>query len=198
VNKRRVVLPGVILGVLVLAVAAVFAVLLPKVNGENDDLTLPDTLPGGYSAVDLDKTYADAEGATKAQIAEAAAAARTDRSYGDKALDKAGIDAVTRAYASKDLQNGVFVQVYRASGGSFSPFQFSDPSSAQAGSSVQQLVRKGDVVCIENGAADGKGSIQTSFAQCQKSEGDMTVQVTSSLDLDKAVALTDDVFDEVA
>jgi hypothetical protein len=200
VSNRRVVLPGVILGVLVLALAAVFAIVLPKVNGENDTLSLPDTLPGGYTAVDLEKAYASAgsQGATDDDITKAAAAARNERTFGDDSLDGADMDAVTRAYASKDLQTGVFVQLYRAAGGALSPYQFSVPKNAQAGESIQQLVRKGDVVCIENGSADGQGSLQTSFVQCQKSEGEMTVQVTTSLELDKAVDLTDTVFDQVA
>jgi hypothetical protein len=198
VSNRRVVLPGVILGVVLLALAVVFAIVLPKVNGEPSDVSLPDTLPGGYTATDLEKAYAKAPGATAEQVKQASATERTARAYGDKALAASGAVAATRTYVTKDLSSPLVVQVFRAPGGAFSPFQFSDPKTAQSGQQVERLVSKGDVVCIETGSADGKGGVQASYVQCQKSEGDTTVQVTTPLALDKAVGVVDDVFDEVA
>jgi hypothetical protein len=198
VNNRRVVLPGVILGVLALALAVVFAVVLPKVNGESGDISLPDRLPGGYTATDLAEAYQGAEGATAEKIQQASATERIARSYANKQLEDSGVTAETRTYVSKDLSSPLVVQVFRAPGGAFAPFQFADPKSTQAGQQVQRLVRKGDVVCIENGSADGNGGVQSAYVECQKSEGDTTVQVTSPLPLDKAVKVVDDVFDEVA
>ena len=192
------VLPGVILGVLVLALAAVFAIVLPKVNGESTEISLPDKLPGGYTATDLTKAYANAPGATDDKVQQASATERSARTYGDKAIAASGAVGATRTYVNKDLSSPLIVQAFRAAGGAFAPFQLSDPKSAQAGQSVQRLVRKGDVVCIENGSADGKGNVQPAYVECQKSHGDLTVQVTTPLALDKAVAVVDDVFDEVA
>lgn len=197
-NNRRVVLPGVVLGVLLLALAAVFAILLPKVNGESGDISLPDTLPGGYTATDLAKAYQGAEGATDANVEQASATERSARTYGNKQLEDSGATAETRTYVNKDLSSPIVVQVFRAEGGAFAPFQFADPKTTQAGQQVQRLVRKGDVVCIENGSADGNGGVQAAYVECQKSEGDTTIQVTSPLSLDKAVKVVDDVFDEVA
>lgn len=198
VSNRRVVLPGVILGVLVLALAAVFAIVLPKVSGESDEISLPDHLPGGYTATDLAAAYKDAPGATDDKVQQASASERNTRAYGDKMIKDAGMVGVTRNYVNKDLSSPLVVQVFRASGGAFAPFQFSDPKSSETGQSTQTLVRKGDVVCIENGSADGQGGIQTQYVECQKSKGDLTVQVTSTLSTAKAAVLVDDVFDEVA
>ena len=196
-SNRRVVLPGVILGIIVLALAAVFAVVLPRVNGDSKDIALPDKLSGGYTATDLEAAYKGAKGATDAKVQQASATERSARTYGDKALKASGVKSATRSYVSKDLSTPLIVQVFRAPGGAFAPFQFSDPKTAQSGQQVESLVRKGDVVCIQTGQADGQGNVQPSYVECQKSDGDLTVQVTSPLALTKAVALVDDVFDEV-
>lgn len=197
-SNRRVVLPGVIIGVLLLALAVVFAVVLPKANGDNGDLSLPDTLPGGFSATDLSSTWKNAPEATADKVESAAASERSARTYGDNAFEAAGVDAVTRGYIDEKFQQPVFVQAFRAQGGAFSPFQFADPKTAQSGQQVQRLVRQGDAICIEVGSSDGQGGSQPAYVQCQKSEGDLTVQVTSPLALDKAADLVDTVFDEVA
>ena len=197
-SNRRVVLPGVIIGVLLLALAVVFAVVLPKANGDNGDLSLPDTLPGGFSATDLSSTWKNAPEATADKVESAAASERSARTYGDNAFEAAGVDAVPRGYIDEKFQQPVFVQAFRAQGGAFSPFQFADPKSAQSGQQVQRLVRQGDAICIEVGSSDGQGGSQPAYVQCQKSEGDLTVQVTSPLALDKAADLVDTVFDEVA
>lgn len=196
-SNRRIVLPGIILGVVVLALAAVFAIVLPKVNGETDDLSLPATLPGGYTASDLAQAWKGAPGATDDKIDQAAASERTSRDYGDKTLAAAGVDAVTRTYVGDDYQTYVVVQAFRAQGGAFSPFQFTDPANAESGQEIQHLVKHGDAVCIEFGSADGQGGSQASYVECQKSEGDYTVQVTSQLELDEAVKLVDVVYDEL-
>jgi hypothetical protein len=196
VSNRRIVLPGAVLGVVVLALFVVFAVLLPKANGEGD-LSLPDTLPGGYTATDLTKAYRDAPGATADKVAEAAATERSARTYGDKVLAASGVEAVTRSYVTKDLATPLVVQAFRARGGAFAPFQFADPAASQQGQSVERLVKKGDAVCIERGAADGNGGVQASYVECQKSEGELTVQVTSPLSLAKTVDLVDDVFEKI-
>jgi hypothetical protein len=198
VSNRRVVLPGVILGIVVLALAAVFAIVLPKVHSEGGELSLPDKLPGGYAATDLSATWKNAPEATDDKIETAAAGERSSRSYGDKAFDQAGIDAVTRSYVDAKFEQPVVVQAFRAAGGAFAPFQFTDPKTAQPGQQVQRLVRKGDALCIEVGSADGTGGSQPAYVECQRSEGELTVQVTSPLELAKAVDLVDAVFAELS
>lgn len=198
-SNRRVVLPGAVLGVLLLALAVVFAIALPKVSGEsNGELSLPDKLPGGYAATDLASTWKNAPEATEEKIESAAATERSARTYGDKAFRAAGVDAVTRGYVDAKFAQGVFVQAFHAQGGAFSPFQFADPKGAQAGQQVQRLVRQGDALCIEVGSADGQGGSQPAYVQCQKSEDDLTVQVTTPLALDKAADLVDAVFAELS
>jgi hypothetical protein len=199
VSNRRVVLPGAVLGVLLLALAAAFAIALPKVNGESSGaIVLPDTLPGGYTATDLAAAYENAPGATDDKVASASASERTVRAYGNKVLAESGVVAATRNYVNADLSAPLVVQAFRAAGGAFSPFQFSDPKTAQAGQEVQNLVERGGVVCIEHGSADGQGGVQPAYVECQKSEGDLTIQVTSTLALDKAVDLVGDVFAELS
>ena len=197
-SNRRVVLPGVILGVVVLALAAVFAIVLPKVHGGSGELSLPDRLAGGYAATDLPATWKNAPGATADKIESAAAGERNSRAYGDKSFKQAGVDAVTRSYVDAKFEQPIVVQAFRAPGGAFAPFQFADPKTAQAGQQVQRLVRKGDALCIEVGSADGHGGSQPAYVQCQKSEDNLTVQVTSPLQLAKAVDLVDAVFAELS
>ncbi|MDH2414282.1 hypothetical protein [Nocardioides sp. CER19] len=197
-NTRRVVLPGVILGAVVLALAAVFAIVLPKVNGDTGDVSLPDKLPGGYTATDLSDAYKNAPGATDDKVKQASATERSARAYGNKVLKASGVEGETRTYVDKSLSAPLVVQVFRASGGAFSPFQFTDPKTAQQGQQVETLVRKGDVTCIQTGSADGKGGIQAAYVECQKSKDNLTVQVTSPLAVDKAVGVVDNVYDEVA
>ncbi len=57
VTKPRVVLPGVLVGLLLLGLAVVFAVVLPKAQRDGRS-RLPDKLPGGYIAADTSEAYA--------------------------------------------------------------------------------------------------------------------------------------------
>lgn len=197
-STRRVVLPGVIIGVILLALAVVFAIVLPKATGEHDAITLPDTLPGGYTATDLPAAFEGAQGAESGQVDAAVRNEKAARDYGNKSLEESGVNGATRTYVGKDLKTAVIVQAFRAPGGAFSPFQFSDPRTAQAGESVEHLVKQGDSLCIERGQADGKGGVQTSYVECQRSEGDLTIQVTSPLALDKTADLVDDIWERLS
>jgi hypothetical protein len=177
---------GIALGAVLLGLVAAFAIALPKAaDGETEhvttstgDLELPDTLPGGYTASDLPEAftgkYADrAEEVSKAQ--------QDAREHGDQVLaDVLGVPAVTRTYASEDL-HAVFVQAFRASGGAFSPDSLPDPATAQ-GQSVPELVSVGDAACIVSRQPSQAGapvdeSAPPAYAQCQLSEGGLTIQV---------------------
>ena len=202
-DSRTPTLVGIALGVVLLGLVAVFAIALPKAadaeSGTDQvatgDLELPDTIPGGYTASDLPEAftgdYADrAEEVSKTQQAA--------REHGDQVLaDVLGEPAVTRTYASADL-HAVFVQAFRAAGGAFSPDSLPDPATAQ-GQSVPELVSVGDAACIVSRQAGQAGapvdeSAPPAYAQCQLSEGQLTVQVgAQGLETDKMVDLADHV-----
>ncbi len=192
---------GIALGVVFLGLLAAFAIALPKaadageVTAPAGDLTLPDTLPGGYTAADLPEAftgdYADrAEEVSKAQQAA--------REHGDMVLaDVLDEPAVTRTYASTDL-HAVFVQGFRAPGGAFAPDSLPDPATAQ-GQPVPELVSVGDGACIVSRQPSQTGapvdeSTPPTYAQCQVSEGELTVQVgAQGLQPDEMVDIADHV-----
>lgn len=194
---------GLVLGVVLLALVIGFAVLLPKASDESTGaLKLPDTLPGGYTAADLEQAFTG-QYASKAKTL--AAQQRTTKEYGDKVLsDVLQEDAVTRTYASKDLSTGVFVQAFRAAGGAFAPESIPDPAVTQQERTAQELVRQGDAVCIvqwtpvANGSPVDPSAVPT-FASCQHSEGDLTVQASApSMAVADLVKLTDAAFAAVS
>ncbi|MFT4288944.1 hypothetical protein [Nocardioides sp.] len=201
----RVVLPGVVLGVVVLALFAAIGIGLPKAVGDSDGhgssepIVLPDTLPGGYTATDLEEAWASAPAD---QAEQASAYARNEavaRTYADKVLAETGVVAATRSYISEDLSSPVIVQAFRADGGAFSPLQIIDASTAEAGDSVDSLVTSHGVTCIQAGTADGAGGVQASYFECQKSADGFTIQVTSaSTTIEDAVDLVESVWAEIA
>ena len=194
---------GIALGVVFLGLVAAFAIGLPKAADADEvevaappgDLTLPDTLPGGYTAADLPEAftgdYADrAEEVSKAQQAA--------REHGDQVLANVLDEpAVTRTYASTDL-HAVFVQGFRAAGGAFAPDSLPDPATAQ-GQPVPELVSVGDGACIVSRQPSQTGapvdeSTPPTYAQCQVSEGELTVQVgAQGLQPDEMVDIADHV-----
>jgi hypothetical protein len=198
VTKPRVVLPGIIVGALLLGLAVVFAVLLPKAQGATGDLALPDSLPGGYIAADTSAAYAALSGsddATKQQYADQQVASNEFAAKSFKGVD---VEGVSRNYLTKDGQEFIAVQLIRAEGGALSPFLFSDPAKAQSGQQLDHLVKAGDATCIETGVADGNGGIQQSVIQCQKSEHGLTLQLTTQNSVKAVGTLVDDVWDAVS
>ncbi|MFT4263633.1 MAG: hypothetical protein QM572_09645 [Nocardioides sp.] len=200
-KSPRVVLPGVVAGVLLLAVAVAFAVFLPKAHGETT-LVLPDKLPGGYVAADLRAAYEGIDGATDEDKATYATAQVNARKYSAKAFKAAGVEGVARNYLTKDGSEFIAVQLIRADGGALSPYLFTDPATASSGTSLDHYVKAGHALCIETGTADGSGNVQQSVIECQRSEDGLTLQVTtqsSADDVAKAVGkIVDSVWDEVA
>lgn len=197
-KNSRIVVLGIVLGAILLALVTVFAVVLPKVDDESGAVKLPDTLPGGYVATDLPEAFAGAPSSDKDQVDAAVRSERASRDFGDQVLADSGANAATRTYLGKDMQTAVVVQAFRAAGGAFSPFQFTDPDTAEPGTQVEKLVREGDAVCIQRGMADGKGGVSGGYIQCQRSEGDLTIQVTTQLELDDAVDMVDTVWSKVS
>jgi len=184
-NKSDVPLTGIAIGAVALALVVLFAVFLPKAHGEAGEssthqrISLPASLPGGYLAADRIDAWKGAGAQVKGHEAELVGQVKAELSYGDKQLAKtAPADYGNRIYL-KNGQSIFFVQVFRSAGGAFAPGELSDPSKSGEGSSVQQLTKVGDSVCIVDGSVSGPGQVQPSSTQCQRSGDDLTVQITS-------------------
>ena len=176
-------LTGIAIGAVVLALFVVFAVLLPKAEGDDASgrIDLPATLPGGYVSADQVSAWKGASGVSGHE-AEVVAQVKAELKYGDTQLEKTtGGGFGHRIYLKDKGASIFFVQVFRAAGGAFSPGEISDPSQLQQGTSVQQLTKVGKSVCIVNGQVGTGGQVSSSQgeSQCQRSEGDLTVQVTA-------------------
>ena len=196
---------GLALGVVLLGLVAAFAIALPKAADADEGaeepaastgpLTLPDTLPGGFTAADLPEAFTGDYAARADEISKTQEAARE---HGDQVLaDVLGAPAVTRTYASEDL-HAVFVQGFRAAGGAFAPDSLPDPATAQ-GQPVPELVAVGDGACIVTRQAAQAGAAvdptaPPTYAQCQVSEGELTVQVgAQNLEAEDMVDIADHV-----
>lgn len=197
-NKPRVVLPGVIVGLVALVLVAVFGIFLPKASGQTGDLVLPDKLPGGYVAADLRAAYEKLESVTDADIASYATEQVNAKKFAAKSFANLDIEGVSRNYLTADGQGFIAVQLIRAAGGALSPFLFSDPARATQGTSLDHLVKAGDATCIETGTADGSGGVQQSVIECQKSAHGLTLQVTTQAKIAEVADLVDTIWDEVA
>lgn len=188
-------LTGIAIGAVVLALFVVFAVLLPKVHDDDTSgtgatgtsaVSLPATLPGGYRAADQTAAWKGASGVAGHE-AEIVSQVKSELKYGDAQLKKStGGGFANRIYlkqgASGSAQQGpsiFFVQVFRAGGGAFSPGEISDPSQLQQGTSVQSLTKVGDSTCIVDGQVATGGQVQPAQTQCQRTNGNLTVQVTA-------------------
>jgi hypothetical protein len=205
VSKTRnsdVPLNGIAIGAVVLALLVVFAVFLPKAVGNDQassgQIPLPATLPGGLQAADQTEAWKNSP-SVKGQEAEVVAEVKSELAFGKSALAKTSKVAFgNRIYLKSDGQSVYFVQVFRSAGGAFSPGEISDPSKLQQGSSVQQLTKVGNSVCIVNGTVASPGQVQPNETQCQRSEGDLTVQVTApSVAASDVAKVADAVFDKV-
>ncbi|MDN4159788.1 hypothetical protein [Nocardioides abyssi] len=196
---------GLLAGLVVLALLVVFAVLLPRATdgaGAEESLGLPDTLPGGYTAADLEKAFTEQYDADQAKtVADRESAARE---HADEVLGDVYEYAVeTRVYASEDLSTAVSVQAFRAPGGAFAPERISEDGAAASGVATQELVREGDAVCIvQRAAADpAAGAPQgdtPSYVSCQRSEDDLTVQAAAgAMSAEDLVAIVDAAWDAV-
>lgn len=180
-------LTGIAIGAVALALVVVFAVLLPKAEGDEADtsrIALPSSLPGGYVAADTASAWKGASPTVAGHEAEVAAEVKAELKYGDSVLEKTtGGGFGNGVYLKKtgDSANFFFVQVFRAAGGALSPGEISDPSQSQAGGSAQQLLKVGDATCIVQGVIGSAGQVDASQgqSQCQRSEGNLTVQVTA-------------------
>jgi hypothetical protein len=178
---------AIALGVVLLGLLAAFAIGLPKASPAEDskgsqsvDLTLPDTLRGGYAAADDAASFKGGQLAQQADaIAEQQQASTT---YGNKVLPEVlGTSAATRSYVV-DGTKAVFVQAFQSTGGAFAPSTLTDPSTSNgAGGTTMESV--GDGACILSYAPTQGGaqpSTAPSSSQCQVTRDTLTVQIQSS------------------
>ena len=162
------------------------------------DLSLPDTLPGGYAAADDPQSFAGGQLAKQADAIAKQQAAST--AYGDKVLpDVLGTPAATRSYVV-DGTTAVFVQVFASQGGAFSPSSLTDPSTTNgAGGTTMEKV--GDGACIltygQSQSQDGTPGTPAA-SQCQVTHGELTVQIQSTtVAADELVKVAGELADEL-
>jgi hypothetical protein len=189
---------GIGLGLLVLGLMVLFSIVLPEATNadegtERPALTLPDTLPGGYAAADRAESFKGGQLEDQADAIAKQQAAST--SYGNEVMPQAlGTSAVTRSYVVHETQ-AVFVQVFDAEGGAFSPSSLTDPETTDgAGGITMRTV--GDGACIlTTGQTDPAADVQTA-SQCQVSRDGLTVQLSSDVvAADDLVDVADDVLE---
>lgn len=181
---------GIAVGVVLLGLMAAFAIGLPKAADAADaadsegaapeaiELTLPDTLPGGYSAADLAESFTDGELAEQAEEIAKQQAASTE--YGNEVLpDVLGHPAVTRSYVAEGSK-AVFVQVFQAEGGALAPNSLTDPAST-GGAGGLTMENIDGAACIVGYGQSQDGSLgDPTSTQCQLSQDGLTVQVQSN------------------
>lgn len=181
---RKATYVGIAVGIVLLGLLALFAIVLPKAadaedGGAQADLTLPDTLPGGYAAADDPASFKGGQLEQQADAIAEQQAASTK--YGNRVLsDVLGTAAATRSYVV-DGTKPVFVQVFRSDGGAFAPSTLTDPDSTNgAGGTTMEAV--GDGACILNysTAQPGQSSTTPASSQCQVTQDHLTVQIESN------------------
>lgn len=198
----------------VLALLVAFSVALPSSSeeppadrggagvGNHDPITLPDSLPGQWTAVDVASPgNDDAEAA-----AELAKQQEETVGYVNDTLDEVYPDYPTafRAYANDDLTSFVTLTVFGAPGGAFSPNGFASADRLRLARATTELVRVGDAVCQVDWQAVPAGQEFPADAAplattCQLARDGRTYQLgTQGMAVDDTTALLDRVAGEVA
>jgi hypothetical protein len=195
------ILNGVTIGAVVLAVLVLFAVFLPKAQASTP--SLPDALPGGLVAADLDSAWssisndlldsAKQQGYTDDQIQQSLDQYKqqleSDRSSIDQAFAKASdVKSVSRMYIDDQLDT-YGVQAFRARNAFIAPTPFE-------GGSADIKVIDG-VTCVLTTSTSSDGTSQTTGTECQVSDGDFTVQVTSADDAAKVAKVANAALDSL-
>jgi len=194
---------GIALGIVILGLLAAFSIALPEASGDEDtkdaviELSLPDTLPGGYTASDDAQAFAG--GQLAAQADDIAKQEGANQTYGNKVLpDVLGTSAATRTYVANGT-DAVFVQVFQSTGGAFAPNSIPDPANT-GGQAATEMKAVGDGACILSyGQAQAEGqAAPVAFSQCQVTSGELTVQIGSSqVTADDLVAVADDLLTDL-
>ncbi|MCD4524097.1 hypothetical protein [Nocardioides sp. cx-173] len=191
---------GSLVGLVILALLVAFAVLLPKATAGPVDL--PDTLPGGLRAVELEADDVTGENADAA--ADLAERQRGINESGAELLEELfDAPAQIRTYQDESLETQVTITVVEQPAGPFlpngPPF---DPSYVNFERNITDLVSAGDGVCAryyEQPVPEGQeipDGESPAAIQCQVGSGNATYQLYGrGLDADEAVELLDGLAD---
>lgn len=177
---------GIAIGAVLLALVVLFAVFLPRAEGDGSAPRLPDTLPG-LGAVDAGATWtnipATVETALKKEGATVAKLRSTLAQMGPKtqtALTKAStVPSSSRLYVDPQFHTLYAVQAFRADGGAFAPTPLDESAT------ISQV---GDDVCVSS----TDSTTGSTTVECQASHGGMTVQVAASARPAKVAKVADD------
>ncbi|MCW2764090.1 MAG: hypothetical protein JWO11_49 [Nocardioides sp.] len=194
-------LVGAALGLVVLGLLVAFAVALPNSSGESSHaaaaasapITLPETLPGQWTAVDVvSKNAADPAAAAKFAKDQEAAVAYVSGVLADVYGDE---PTAFRAYANDNLSAFVTLSVFDAPGGAFAPNGFADPKRVGLARAQVELVRVGAAVCQSTWQTIAAGQQVPANevplgTSCQLSSGGRTYQMgTQGMSVESTVKL---------
>lgn len=204
-------LVALVVGVVLLGLLVFFAVGLPKLIGGDEGESaaggagvagsLPDSLPGGWQALE------DSSGPDGGDAAAYSQQQKTAIAYVNKVYRQVYDEGTQfRAYVNEEKQALVTTTVFDAAGGAFAPANgVADPALLKLDRAPVELTRNGDAVCIASyqSAAQTTGSSTDDAAplsvSCQMPHGASTLQIgaqglsvaeTAALlgELDKALA----------
>ena len=191
-NSRLGLALGALLGVVGLGLVFAFAVVLPEIT-DPETVELPDSLPGGWVAVDI---ATPPDGSTDTGGSASAESQRKATDYVREVYDEVYDEPVAfRAYTDKDFSHFVVVTVFTSDGGAFGPPNgVADPEELELKRATTELVRRGDVVCVANyqplaaGEDDADDSATPLGVSCQLPTGGHTIQLaTNGLSVDDTV-----------
>jgi hypothetical protein len=186
VRERSTGLVGVLLGVVLLGAVAAFAIALPKVTddegAEAAEIELPDQLPHGLVAEDVQGPEGGAEGqeyADRVTAIQDSAAEGLEDIYGDP--------AAVRGYATDDGSVQATVTVLDRAPGLFDPHGPPiEPELLELERSIYELRRVGDAVCdlywqqVVPAGQPVDETADPSAVQCQLGDGDRTLELFGS------------------
>lgn len=194
---------GVAIGAVILAILMVFAVGLTKwhKNDLGQSISLPDTLSGGFKAID-GLSYATLPAAqqkqtSQSQFDQSIATLKKSTATESSALTNAfGIAVTSREYISSDFQSEVQATAYRGPGGIFGNGE-NLANSSTGGPGTGSMQRVGDTICyVDAGSSQTQTSPQ---AECQRSSDNLTVQVrTTDGKAATASKYADEVYNDIA
>lgn len=176
-----------------LGLVVVFAVALPKIESD-ESISLPATLPGGWTSVELVGSASDDPQQPEGYADQQQQALDYVRDGLDDVYD---VPTTFRAYTTQEQDAFLTVSVIGAPGGAFTPDGFADPELVGLERAPVELIRDGDAVCVVNwqSASPDEPPLHVS---CQLSQDGRTIQVgVSTVSVEDAVDLIHDVADSL-
>lgn len=196
---------GITLGVLLLAGVVGLAVLLPKVSGTGGSVSMPETLPGGFTSIRTAELPEQAQGVDPDEFAaeQEEWVAYTEETATEVFGDPVSFDT----YVSEDWQTAIYATVYSGDGGAVGPTMgLRSPESAeQQGMAAppEELVSRGEAICKITWSQAPPGQQQGEQAApqevlCQQEHGGRTVQIlTGGVSVDQATEYLENVADSI-